>query len=98
MPTARFRPDREKNSRSKGSRVRRLLLLSAALPGLVFLVLACNPSDPDATGKPISLALRFDSLSRYDTLVIEAREPEGKDLGIIYRGKPKDPSDLEKLN
>jgi len=71
--------------------------LILAFFALGFLVLACHLGQETTEENSLSFSKRYDSLARYDTVVIEVKDPDGKSLGIIYKGKPVAAGDLDKL-
>ncbi|MBW8887628.1 MAG: hypothetical protein JF616_07710 [Fibrobacteres bacterium] len=71
--------------------------LFLAFFALGFLVLACHLGQETTEENSLSFSKRFDTLSTFDSLVIEVKDASGKSLGVIYKGKPAAPGDLNKL-
>lgn len=62
-----------------------------------FLVLACQLGQETRVENSLSFSKHFDSLSRYDSLVIEVKDPDGKSLGILFHAKPASADQLDHL-
>ena len=71
------------------------LLSSCLLMGVMML--ACQLGQETKVENTLSYSKHFASLSRYDRIVIEVKEPDGRSLGVIYQGKPSAPAELDRL-
>lgn len=67
-----------------------LVLLSA-------LLFSCHLSQDSQVVKTLSFTQHFDSLSRYDRVVIEVKDPDGKLLAVIFDAKAETPGQLDNL-
>lgn len=63
-----------------------------------LLLLACHLGQDAKQENTLTFSKHFDSLSKYDSLVIEVKDVEGNLLDVIFEGKATHGSQLEKLD